>query len=307
MKEVIQAALSVVVPGQEEQMWSSLREKRELVDTDEQPATKRKRIDSGLVQMLISAHNDTENWQTKCQIVSLFVNDSCKPDLQRMIPGLSKWRIDQAHCHATDVGEGQHLLYKPIFPTRLNPMKTDDFIDYVSRPYFLQDVAYGTRKLKLNSGGHAVIPAVIRTLIPSRIIGQYQPYRREIGFDPASECTLFKSLEVCSASMQRSLHGLDYMTSDGVQAFESLEDIVTTLKAASPANSNWEKETKQQLLDAKRYLKADFRLHMSRDDRCADHCTVNALSCLSDPSFKSTCSHVHNMQCNACRSTDEVI
>ena len=99
--------------------------------------------------------------------------------------------------------------------------------------------------------------------------------------------------------MQRSLRGLDYMTTYGVQALESLEDIVATLKAASAANSNWEKETKQQLLDAKRDLKADFRLHVSRDDRCADHCTVYALSSLSDPSFKSACSHVHDTQCNA--------
>ena len=75
MKEVIQAALSVVVPGQEEQMWSCLREERELVDTDEELATKRKQIDSGLLQTLISAHNDAENWQTKSQIFSLFVND----------------------------------------------------------------------------------------------------------------------------------------------------------------------------------------------------------------------------------------
>ena len=37
-----------------------LQEERKLVDTDEEPAAKRKRIDSGLVQTLISAHNDAE-------------------------------------------------------------------------------------------------------------------------------------------------------------------------------------------------------------------------------------------------------
>ena len=141
MEEVIQAALSVVVPGQEEQMRGCWREERELVDTDEEPVTKRKRIDSGLAQTLISAHEDTENWQTDCQILSLFVNDFSKTELQRMISGLSKWRIDQARCHATDVGEGQPFLYKPVFRTRLDPVKTDHFIDYVSRSCFLQDVA----------------------------------------------------------------------------------------------------------------------------------------------------------------------
>lgn len=144
MKEVIQTALSVVVPGKEDQMWSCLREERELADMDEEPPAKRKRIDTGLVQTLISAHNDAENWQTKRQILSLFVNDFSKTELQQMIPGLTKWRVDQARCHATDVGEGQPLLDKPIFRIRLDPVKTDHFIDYISRPCFLQDVAYGT-------------------------------------------------------------------------------------------------------------------------------------------------------------------
>ena len=175
MKEVIQAALSVV-PGQEEYMWNCLRDEREIADVSEEPPAKRKRIDTGLVQTLISAHNDAENWQTKRQILSLFVNDFSKTQLQEMILGLSKCRIDEARCHATDVGESQ-----PIFRARLDHVKTDHFVDYISRPCFLQDVAYGTRKLKLDSGGHAVIPAVIRTLIPSRIIAQYQAYCREIG------------------------------------------------------------------------------------------------------------------------------
>ena len=93
MKEVIQTALSVV-PGQEEQMWSCLWEERELADMDEEPPAKRKRIDTGLVQTLISAHNDAENWQTKRQILSLFVNDFSKTELQQMIPGLTNWRVD---------------------------------------------------------------------------------------------------------------------------------------------------------------------------------------------------------------------
>ena len=107
--------------------------------------------------------------------------------------------------------------------------------------------------------------------------------------------------------MQKSLHGLDYITTDGLQAFDSLEDMVSTLKAAKAVTSNWEKEAKQQLSDAKRYLKADFRLHVSKDERCADHCTMYALSDPNDPPFKGTCSHVHGIRCDACRGIETVI
>ena len=90
--------------------------------------------------------------------------------------------------------------------------------------------------------------------------------------------------------MQKSLDGLHYITTDSVQAFDSLEDMVSTLKGAKAVTSNWEKEAKQQLLDAKRYLKADFRLHVSKDERSAEHCTMHALSDPNDPPFKGTCS-----------------
>ena len=307
VKEVLQVVLSVVSPGQEERMWSCVRQDQQVHNVGNEPPAKRKQLDTGLVETLISAHNDAENWQTKRQILSLFVNDFSKTDLQEMIPGLSKWRIDQARRHAIDVGEGQPVVETPIFRIRLDPVKTDHFIDFISRPCFLQDVAYGTRKLKLDGGGHAVIPAVITTLIPSRIIAQYQAYCTDIVFEPASERTLFRILDVCSASMQKSLHGLDYLTTEGVQGFECLEKIAGTLRHKQAVTSSWEKESKQQLSNAKRYLKADYKLHVSKDKRCVDHCVVHALSSPTDPSFKANCDHVHNIICDACSGMDAVV
>lgn len=141
VKEVVQVVLSVVVPGQEERMWSCLQEDQQVRNVGNEPPAKRKRLDTRLVEKLTSAHNDSENWQTKRQILSLLVNDFSKIDLQEMIPGLSKRCVDQARRHTIDVGEGQPVVETPIFRTRLDPVKTDQFIDYISRPCFLQDVA----------------------------------------------------------------------------------------------------------------------------------------------------------------------
>ena len=47
----------------------------------------------------------------------------------------------------------------------------------------LQDVAFGTKVLKLDTGGSIIIPAVIRTMIPSRIIEQYSVYCKEQNFE----------------------------------------------------------------------------------------------------------------------------
>lgn len=74
------------------------------------------------------------------------------------------------------------------------------------------------------------MPAVIRTVIPSLIIQRYLECCKDQGFEPASERSLYSMTEVCSASMQKSLQGLDNTTVEGLEAFEQ---IVTVLESHS--------------------------------------------------------------------------
>lgn len=118
-------------------------------------------------------------------------------------------------------------------------MKVDHFINYISRPDLLQDVAFGTKTLKLDSGERIVIHAIIRTLIPSRIITQYRSYCKQQEFEPASERSLFRMLEICSTSMQNSLHGLDNITAKGAEAFNDLILIITETLMENGAGKHW--------------------------------------------------------------------
>ena len=126
------------------------------MDADRDNQGKRKRFDpsSGLVGVLVKVYEQADHWQTKRQILSLFADDFSRAELQEMIPGLSKWRIDQARQHATEAGKGQPLPEIPSFRRKIDREKVDHFIEYISRPEFVQDVAFGTKTLKLDSGDH---------------------------------------------------------------------------------------------------------------------------------------------------------
>ena len=136
-----------------------------MLENEGTVAKKRKYFDvkSDLIDALLQAHNEAQSWQTKRQILSLFANGFSRLELQKMIPGLSKWRIDQARNHATETGKGQPILKKPIYRERIENVKVDHFFGYISRPELLQDVAFGTKTLKLDSGERVIIPAVVRT------------------------------------------------------------------------------------------------------------------------------------------------
>ena len=142
-RETIAATLSVISPGQEEELWQSILREPLLQSGDHNEGSKRKYFDinSDLIDSLIKAHNEAESWQTKRQILSLFANDFSRSELQSLIPGLSKWRIDQARSHAVQTGKGKSVKEKFIYRARIESAKVDHFLDYISRPELLQDVA----------------------------------------------------------------------------------------------------------------------------------------------------------------------
>ena len=122
------ATLSVVSPGQEEALWESLR-REPMLENEGTVAKKRKYFDvkSGLIDALIEAHNQAQSWQTQRQIWSPSANDFSRLELQRRIPDLSKWRIDQARNHVTETGKGQPILEKPIYRARIETQTLTTF------------------------------------------------------------------------------------------------------------------------------------------------------------------------------------
>jgi len=300
-KETIASSLSVITPGQEELIWKALQTES-LFDADKDNQGKRKRFDpsSSLVDDLIKAYQQADHWQTKRQILSLFADDFSRTELQDMIPGLSKWRIDQARQHATEAGKGQPVPEISCYRTRIDYDKVDHFIEYISRPDFVQDVAFGTKTLKLDSGEKIVIPAVIRTVIPSRIISQYLEYCKDQEFEPASERSLYRMIEVCSASMQKSLQGLDNTTAEGSEAFDQVTSVLDALEVQGVDITT----LKMQLKSGKRYLKTDFKTHVGRVEQCSDHCNVHALTDNTAREFTGECNHQHNYECERCESLE---
>ena len=149
--EAITTVLSVICPGQENEIWNSLRQDSLQAENQSlEHSLKRKYFyqNSAIIEVLAKAHDAAESWQTKRQILSLFANDFSCVELQQMIPGLSKWRIDEVRQHAIHRGKGQPVLEQPIFRRRIDPAKVDHFLDFISHPDLLQDVAFGTKNLK---------------------------------------------------------------------------------------------------------------------------------------------------------------
>ena len=300
--QVLTEVLTTIAPNQEEKVLEALRCSLDTTlvqkGNESKASAVKEVVTTGQLSILLKVYHEAESRQTRLQILSMFAKHFSKKELREMIPGLSKWQIDQARSHAAEEGPGKPVVSVPIKRTHLDPGKTNHFVNFIASADFIQDVAYGTKELKLDSGEKITIPNVIRTMVPSRIIKQYISYCQETEFKPASERTLYRIIDVCAASKQKSLQGLDYFLTEGAQAFESLEHVIIVLEE-SGASSIWGKEAKTTLKEAERYLKTDFKSHVGPEERCVDHCAAFSLS---DPH----CDHTHDMSCPSCSQLDEV-
>ncbi|XP_044167545.1 uncharacterized protein LOC122951609 [Acropora millepora] len=186
--EVITASLNCIAPGQSKELFDLVTVQTARPE-DESPGDK-------VIKELISLYEESNSWYTKMTVLSVFVKHYTKSQLQQMIPGLTIWRIDQTRKHAAVVGAGVSEERQSVVRYRLDGQKLDHFLDFISCLHYIQDVAYGTKKLQMSTGEVLQIPTVVRTVVSSRMVALYQNYCREMEFEPLARSTLFAVLKV---------------------------------------------------------------------------------------------------------------
>ena len=253
----------------------------------------------------VTAYVQAPSRNLKTQILSIYAHELSKKELQKLhepYGKLSRWQIDRARSHARACGPGHEVKKTKHHRVKLNMAKVDHFIDFANRPYFHQDVAFGTRNLKLENGETIEMPNVVRTVTRSTMIAQYLEFCNEDGFEPLSRATLFRILEIREASQRKSLQGLDNTAADGSVAFMTMDNICGRLVHFG-VDMEWSQSVTKRLQKAKQYLKTDYKVHCQESESpCADHCRAFALSDPADKAFQVKCSHQHTMACENCEN-----
>ena len=107
-------------------------------------------------------------------------------------------------------------------------------------------------------------------------------------------------IDICAASLQTSLQGLDNTTAEGTDAVDNtLGDL--------GSSDQFTKLAHQGMKEAKRYLKIEFKGHVAREKMCADHCKTYALNDSSEKKFQRPCDTSHNVECKSCISLEKLM
>ena len=148
---------------------------------------------------LMTAYKNATTRSLKLQILSIYAYRYPAHVLMKLhepYEKLNSYQIKQVRAHANEHGAGTVPGKKPLHRVRLDIHKVDHVLEFANRPYFYQDVAFGSRTLKLESREKIAMPNVVRTVTRSTMVKQYQSFSEEKNFIPLSRSTLFKILEV---------------------------------------------------------------------------------------------------------------
>ena len=180
--------------------------------------------------------------------------------ISTFIPGLTQYRYTMAKLHGVQHGRNAPVPEKKAPRLQIEPKQLDHFLGFITSPHLVQDLPFGEKHLHLSFGKVITVPNIVRTMIPERIVTQYNQYCAEANFQPSSRSTLLRILSECSASVRTSLQGLDYFAAEGGRAFDDLASIADNVSLLKTNGEEWGGRIKDQLKAGKLYLKSDFKV-----------------------------------------------
>ena len=152
--------VETISPGQEDEAWAELTRSGILDAQFNAGKIGRMGIEADRsIQVLPAAYRQSEERVTRLQILSIIVDIFPQRQIQDLLPEITKYQLFQAKNHLI-CGRGQTLPAFPKYRVGLTMLKIDHFIGFISSPHFVQDVAHGTRTLKLSSGETISMPNV---------------------------------------------------------------------------------------------------------------------------------------------------
>ena len=155
----------------------------------------------------VESYKQADTSETRRQLLSLVASKVTYAELVAHIPRLTRYEFTAARRYTLEVGAGLTVQSEAKqIREKVDPAKIDHFLDFITSSTIVQDLPFGRKTLTLSSGTKIDIPNVIRTVLPSRLIKQYNQYCSEENYTLPSSRTQFRILsKACVTSVRKSL------------------------------------------------------------------------------------------------------
>ena len=140
----------------------------------------------GYLEALAESYSNAASWDTRRQVLSVMTGVASFKAISTFIPGLTQYRYTMAKLHGVQHGRNAPVSEKKAPRLQIEPKQLDHFLAFITSPHLVQDLPFGEKHLHLSSGKVITVPNIVRTMIPERIVTQYNQYCAEANFKPSS-------------------------------------------------------------------------------------------------------------------------
>ena len=231
-EKIFHDILSVLAPGQERNVMSSILEK--LNHNKHQ----------NMIEIVASAYHRCKDWGTQRQILSIIADKFTLAEIQKCIPELTRYKFTAARKHALQEEHGKQVVQPSQHREKLTNQQISHFLDFIMSPTIMTDAPYGIMNLKLSSGDKMEVPKIILNSVRSRVIDQYLQYCKENEFNQEASHRLYmRILEAVDPNIRKSMKGLDNYAAEGAKGFEDLIKVLSVMESVGK-DDEWVEEKK---------------------------------------------------------------
>lgn len=264
--EIVSSVIGVISPANAPRLWKALQSSN-IVNSMLGVGEISHPSEVAYLEVLAEAYKKASSWDTRRQVLSIMAGVASFKAISEFIPGLTQYRFTVAKLHGLQHGRGAPVPEMKSPHIRIERQQLDHFLSFITSPHLVQDMPFGEKHLQLSNGTMLTVPNVIRTMIPSRTVLQYKRFCVDSEFKPFSHSTMVRILSECSASVRKSLQGLDYVAAEGSRAFDTLADILQKVSYRTDGGKKWGDELQETLKAGKLYLKGDYKVIFCRSPR----------------------------------------
>jgi len=162
--------LDVLTPANSQELSTELFDRHAVSRQSQFVVEARSEKETELLSVFAERYLNAQHSNTRLQILSLMAAKLFLKKKRQIIPTVTSYRYNIARRHRLLHGRAAPLPNQEKKRMRMEPVKLEHFVSFMTSPHVIQNVPFLEKLLKLLTGEIIKTPNVIRTMIPERSI-----------------------------------------------------------------------------------------------------------------------------------------
>ena len=148
-QQCISAMLDILGPENSQELWMELCDRHAVSRENQVVVEGRGEKETELLSALAESYLNVQHWSTRRQILSLMADKLSRNEMREFIPIITSYRYNIAQQYRLLHGRAAPLPNQEKKKMRIEPVKLEHFVSFMTSPHVIQDVPFAEKTFKI--------------------------------------------------------------------------------------------------------------------------------------------------------------